>query len=218
MASGDKPLTIEPESSPSTILLSGAGTSGLPDDPNDFSAAVQALAGPSVLGAFGLQVFVNGLILSQMPPKETISQIKIDDNPFSSENDRPATDRIDAITKGGGRELHGETYLNLDVGRWNARNPFTAPLPPDSSSLYGGNLGGPLGSRVSFFVSLERAEVRFRNAIQATVLDASLAPTTISNYEDDFERSLIVSPRLDIILNGKNLDGELLFLGIRFAS
>jgi carboxypeptidase family protein len=204
VASGDKPLTVEPESSPSSILLSGAGTSGLPDDPNDFFAAVQALAGPSVLGAFGLQVFVNGLINSQMPPKETISQIRINDNPFSSENDRPATDRIDVITKGGGRELHGETYMNQDVGRWDARNPFAAPLPPDASNLYGANVGGPLGPRVSFFVSIEQAEVRFKNAIQATVLDASLVPKAVSNYEHDFERSLNVSPRLDIILNQKN--------------
>ncbi len=204
VASGDKPLSIEPESSPSTILLNGAGTSGLPDDPNDFSAAVQALAGPSVVGAFGLQIFVNGLIDSQMPSKETISQIRINNNPFSAENDRPATDRIDAITKGGGRELHGETYMNIDVGRWDARNPFAAPLTPDPSSLYGGNVGGPLGSRASFFVSLEQTEVHFRNAIQATVLDGTLAPKVVSNYEHDFERSLIVSPRLDIVLNQKN--------------
>lgn len=204
VASGEKPLTIEPESSPSTILLSGAGTSGLPDDPNDFSAAVQALAGPSVVGAFGLQVFVNGLINSQMPPKETISQIRINDNPFSAENDRPAPDRITVVTKGGGRELHGETYMNLDVGRWNARNPFAAPLPPAASNLFGANIGGPLSPRASFFVSVEQAQIRFKNAIQATVLNSLLVPKTVRYYEHDFERSLLVAPRLDIILNQKN--------------
>ncbi len=204
VASGDKPLTIEPESSPSTILLSGSAMTGLPDDPNDFAAAVQALAGPSALGAFGLQVFVNGFVDGQMPPKETIAQIRINDNPFSAENDRPGTDRIDAITKGGGRQLHGETYVNLDVGRWDARNPFTRPLPPDPSGLYGGNIGGPLTSRASFFISLERAQTDFRNAIQATVLDAALSPELINNNPADFEKSLLLNPRLDITLNQKN--------------
>ena len=106
--SGDKPLTIEPESSPSTIMLSGSGMSGLPDDPNDFAAAVQALAGPSALGAYGLTFFVNGFISGQIPPKETVSQIRINENPFSSEYDRPGTDRIETITKGGRRHIHGE--------------------------------------------------------------------------------------------------------------
>ena len=202
--SGDKPLTIEPESSPSTMLLSGSAMSGLPDDPNDFAAAVQALAGPSALGAYGLTFFVNGFISGQIPPKEAVSQIRINENPFSAEYDRPGTDRIEAVTKGGGRQLHGETYLNLDIGRWDAQNPFTRPLPPDPSRLYGGNLGVPLASRVSFFISLEQAQIDFRNAIRAMVLNSSLTPTPVSQNERDFENSLLISPRLDITLNQKN--------------
>ncbi len=204
VVSGDKPLSIEPESSASTIQLRGAGLSGLPDDPTDFAAAAQALAGPSALGPTDPQLFVNGFINNQMPPKENIREIRINDNPFSAENDRPATNRIEAETKAGGRQVHGESYLNFDAGWWDSTNPFTRPLPPDPSKLFGGNLGGPLGKKASFFVSAERTQINFQNAINATVLSPSLLPVPLIENVQDYEKRLQLSSQLDLTLNKTN--------------
>ncbi len=204
VSSGEKPLGIEPESSASTIALRRNALTGLPDDPNDFAAAIQALAGPSALGATDPQLFVNGFILNQMPPKETIREIRINDNPFSAENDRPATNRIDAVTKAGGRQVHGEAYLNWDAGWWDSVNPYTRPLPPNPSRLYGGNVAGPLTSRASFFVSLERTSIDFQNAVNATILNPSLLPVPLSEHVPGFEKRLLLSPQIDVNLNKTN--------------
>ena len=204
VSSGEKPLSIETESSASTIALQGAGLAGLPDDPSDFAAAIQALAGPSALGPTDPQVFVNGFILNRMPPKETIREIRINDNPFSAENDRPAPDSIEVTTKAGGQQVHGEGYLNWDAGWWNTPNPFTRPLPPNPSQLYGGNLAGPVGGRGSFFVSLERTRIDFQSAVNATVLNASLRPVPLVENVPDFEKRLLFSPQLDFTLNKTN--------------
>ena len=74
VSSGEKPLGVEPESSASTIGLRGAVLAGLPDDQSDFTAALEALAGPSALGPTYPQIFVNGFILAELPPKETIAR------------------------------------------------------------------------------------------------------------------------------------------------
>ena len=204
VSSGEKPLSIEPESGASTIQLQGAALTGLPDDPNDFAAAVQALAGPSALGPTVAQLFVNGFLLSEMPPKQTIREIRINDNPFSAENDRPATNRIEAVTKSGGQRVHGQAYGNLDLGWWDARNPFSSPLPPNPSRLFGGNVSGPISSRATYFVSLERTQLDFKNAVNATILNASLAPTLFVKNVADFERRLTFSPQVDFTLNKAN--------------
>ena len=204
VSSGEKPLSIEPENTATTITLQGAGLAGLPDDPNDFAAAIQALAGPSALGPSDPLVFVNGFILNQLPPKETIREIRINDNPFSAENDRPATNRIEATTKAGSRQVHGEGYLNWDAGWWDAANPFTRPLPPNPSRLYGGNVAGPVTSRATFFTSIERTTIDFQNAVNATVLNASLLPTPLVENEPDPETRLLLSPQLDVTLNKTN--------------
>src|SRR5947209_6743502 len=201
VSSEDPPLNIEPENAATTIRLQGMGLAGLPDDPNDFAAAIQALAGPSALGSTDPQLFVNGFIDNQMPPKQTVREIRINDNPFSAENDRPATNRIEVTTKAGGRQFHGEGYMNLDVGRWDTRNPFVSPLPPNSSQLYGSNVGGPITSHSSFFVSFERTKIDFRNAVNATVLNASLLLTPLQENFPDFETRSQLSSQLDFTLN-----------------
>ena len=204
VSSGEKPLSVETESSASSIRLRGVGLLGLPDDLNDFAAAVQALAGPSALGPYDPQLFINGFLSNQMPPKETISEIRINENPFSAENDRPATNIIEALTKTGGKQLHGEGYFNYDAGWWDTANPFTRPLPPNSSELYGGNVAGPLGTRASFFVSLERNSLDLKNAVSATVLNSSFQPVPFGAQVPDPEGRLLISPQMDLTLNKTN--------------
>ena len=52
----------------------------LPDDPEALSAAVQAMAGPSA-GPNGGQIFIDGFTGGRMPPKESIREVRINQNP-----------------------------------------------------------------------------------------------------------------------------------------
>ena len=66
----------------------------LPDDPDEFEAALQALAGPSA-GPNGGQIYIDGFTGGRLPPKDAIREIRINQNPFSAEYDRIGFGRIE---------------------------------------------------------------------------------------------------------------------------
>ena len=90
----------------SAIVLKGEDLEALPDDPDDLSDALQALAGPGA-GPNGGQIYIDGFSGGQLPPKETIREIRINQNPFSAEFDRLGFGRIEILTKPGTDKLRG---------------------------------------------------------------------------------------------------------------
>ena len=74
-------LSTESDNNASALVLRGADLDALPDDPDDLAADLQALAGPSA-GPNGGQIFVDGFTGGRLPPKESIREIRINQNPF----------------------------------------------------------------------------------------------------------------------------------------
>src|SRR5205085_4672396 len=66
----------------STIVLSGTDLDALSDNPDDLIADLQALAGPAA-GPNGGQIFIDGISGGELPPKNAIREIRINQNPFS---------------------------------------------------------------------------------------------------------------------------------------
>ena len=65
-----------------------------------------ALAGPSA-GPNGASIFIDGFSGGELPPKETIREIRINQNPFSPEFDKLGLDRIEILTKPGSDHWRG---------------------------------------------------------------------------------------------------------------
>src|SRR5206468_481395 len=82
------------------VVLSGQDLDVLPDDPDALAAAAQAMAGPTV-GPDGAQIFIDGFTGGRMPPKESIREVRINQNPFNAENNNIGFGRIDILTKPG---------------------------------------------------------------------------------------------------------------------
>ncbi|MDQ5844725.1 MAG: carboxypeptidase-like regulatory domain-containing protein, partial [Acidobacteriota bacterium] len=95
----ETPLSTDSTSNANQTLITGKDPDALPDDPDELAAALQALAGPSV-GPNGGQIFVDGFSGGRLPPKESIREIRINQNPFAAENDQPSG-RIDILTRPG---------------------------------------------------------------------------------------------------------------------
>src|SRR5206468_8584154 len=102
----------------------GADLDALPDDPDDLSEALQALAGPSSGSDEGAQIFVDGFTGGRLPPKESIREIRINRNPFSAEYDRLGYGRIEIFTKPGTDRFRGMANFNISDGIFNSRNPY----------------------------------------------------------------------------------------------
>ena len=67
---------------------------------------LSALAGPSA-GPNGGQIYVDGFTGGQLPPKSSIREIRVNQNPFSAQYDSLGFGRIEIITKPGGDKLRG---------------------------------------------------------------------------------------------------------------
>jgi hypothetical protein len=71
-----------------------------------------ALAGPAA-GPNGGQMYIDGFSNGQLPPKESIREIRINSNPFSSEFDAPGYGRIEILTKPGSDKFRGMVHVEL---------------------------------------------------------------------------------------------------------
>ncbi len=129
-------------SNASALVLRGDDLQALSDDPTDLAADLQALAGPSA-GPNGGAIYIDGFSGGELPSKNEIREIRINQNPFSPEYDKLGYGRIEVFTKPGANRLHGTGYNNFGDSFWNSCNPYAAEKAPFLLKEYGGNLSGP---------------------------------------------------------------------------
>ncbi len=117
-------LSTDSSSNASAVVLRGADLDALSDDPDDLAADLQALAGPSA-GPNGGSIFIDGFSGGQLPPKESIREIRINQNPFSPEYDKLGYGKIEIFTKPGSDKYRGSAQWNYADDFWNTRNPYS---------------------------------------------------------------------------------------------
>jgi hypothetical protein len=64
----------------SSVVISGKELEALPDDPDELQSDLEALAGPSA-GPNGGQMYIDGFTAGQLPPKSSIREIRVNQNP-----------------------------------------------------------------------------------------------------------------------------------------
>ena len=199
----ETPLSTEATNNANQTLITGKDLDALPDDPDELAAALQALAGPS-MGPNGGQIFVDGFSGGRLPPKESIREIRINQNPFAAENDQ-ASGRIEILTRPGTDKLRGSAFFNFEDESLNSRNPFSDERTSFQVRQYGGNLGGPIiPKKASFFIDFQRRETDDNELVNATILDANLNPLALGFGIVAPRRNLSFSPRFDYQINTNN--------------
>ena len=194
-------VNTEPEANASATVLRQAEIEALPDDSEELASALQALAGPAA-GPSGGEVFVDGFSGGRLPPRDTIREIRINQNPFSSEYDRVGFGRIEIFTKPGTDKLRGEAEFEFEDESLNSRNPFARNRAPFQVRNLSGNLGGSLiRKRASFFVDFEREAADSNSLINALILDSNLNPASFQLAVLSPTKDLEFSPRLDLKLS-----------------
>ena len=215
-------LDTSPENNANSITIQGKDLEALSDDPDELSSELQALAGPSA-GPNGGQIYIDGFTAGQLPPKASIREIRINQNPFSAEYDKLGYGRVEIFTKPGTDKYHGQFQVLGNASTFNARNPFESPVPgvglPDyHSEQYSGNIGGPINKKASFFFTIDRRDIGAINVVSASVVcddpilqipcPAGQAPfSIIKGYSQSVENPQTrtnLSPRLDYQLTPNN--------------
>ena len=202
-------VDVDPASNAGAVVLKGKDLEALSDDPDELQSELQALAGPSA-GPNGGQMYIDGFTAGQLPPKASIREIRINQNPFSSEYDKLGYGRIEIFTKPGTDQFHGQAFLTGNTAAFNSRNPFeiipAGTQPPGyDSTQFNASVSGPLSKKASFFFNIERRNINELAIVSAQVLDpVTFASTPLGEAVANPRARTNLSPRLDYQVTPNN--------------
>jgi hypothetical protein len=196
-------VDIAPSNNAGMVVMQGKDLDALSDDPDELQSELQTLAGPSA-GPNGGQIYIDGFTAGTLPPKASIREIRINQNPFSAEYDKLGYGRIEILTKPGTDSFHGQAFLSGTTAAFNARNPFGnlpagTPQPGNHSEQYSANIGGPLSKKASFFFNIEGRDVIDLHIVNTPFVDPvsfQIVPEFTQVVPNPGKRYNI-SPRLD---------------------
>ncbi len=103
-------------------------------------------------------------LLSQ--PVETVEEFQISTLLWDAEQGRNMGSQVNAVSRSGGKKVHGELYGYYTDSRWNARNFFdTTGGAGQGKDLFrraqaGATLAGPLWRQTRFFAGFEQQKIR----------------------------------------------------------
>jgi Carboxypeptidase regulatory-like domain/TonB dependent receptor len=202
-------VDVNPANNAGAIVMQGKDLEALSDDPDELQSELQALAGPSA-GPNGGQIYIDGFTAGQLPPKASIREIRINQNPFSAEYDKLGYGRIEILTKPGTDQFHGQFFMTGNTAGFNSRNPFEHLLagteqPGYDTTQFSANVGGPLSKKASFFFNIERRSISDLSVVSAEIVD----PTTFqiepfSQALPNPRTRINLSPRLDYQVTPSN--------------
>lgn len=217
-------LSVDQDSNASSTIIKGKDLDALSDDPDELSSELTALAGPAA-GPNGGQIYVDGFTGGQLPPKSSIREIRVNQNPFSAQYDKLGYGRVEVFTKPGTDKFHGSAQLNANDSSFNTANPLLnqnlamgqSPVvqPPYHTIFFFGNVTGPISKFASFTAGGSHRSIQDNAIVNGTVLsnaanaicqpgDSTCNPTpyqaaiAIPQSRSDF------TPRLDLALGDKN--------------
>jgi hypothetical protein len=198
-------LDVNPANNASAIVLSGKDLEALPDDPDELQSDLEALAGPSA-GPNGGQIYIDGFTGGQLPPKSSIREIRINQNPFSAEYDKLGYGRIEVFTKPGTDKYHGQLSVEGNSSGLNTRNPFlgNAAQQPYHSVTFMGNIAGPINKKASFFFTGQRRNIDEIAVVDATILGTNAIPTLFNESVPNPRTRTNLGPRIDYQISPSN--------------
>jgi Carboxypeptidase regulatory-like domain len=196
-------VDTSPDQNANAVVLKGKDLDALSDDPDELENQLQALAGPAA-GPNGGEIYIDGFTGGQIPPKSSIREIRVNQNPFSAEFDRLGYGRIEILTKPGTDKLHGQIEARGNDSSFNSKNPLLKEAePPYYSYNVQGSVGGPISKNASYFVSAFGRNNQNVNVVDVTANPADTSEPLNEAYPNPSSR-IDVSPRLDLQLGQKN--------------
>jgi Carboxypeptidase regulatory-like domain len=196
-------LDTSPDNNASSIVIKGKDLDALSDDPDQLQDELNALAGPAA-GPNGGEIYIDGFTGGQLPPKSSIREIRINQNPFSAEYDKLGYGRIEILTKPGTDRLHGMIMASGNDSAFNSLNTFVTSEPPYYSTFFLGNVSGSLNSRSSWFLSGFRRDNNANSIINAQLPDTTGGSYNYSAAVSNPQSRLDLSPRIDLQLTPNN--------------
>jgi hypothetical protein len=175
----------------SAVVLGKNQLATLSDDDTTFQQEIEAIAGADPMEPSG--VYVDGFSGGKIPPKDTIREVRINQNPYSAQFQDLGFGRVEISTKPGSDKLHGHLMVNANDSGLNTQNPFVGTQPPYYALFLRGNVSGPIGKKTSYFVSGVYNDQQTNSVINALATDTGslsavnyAVPSPSTNTDDSF--------------------------------
>jgi Carboxypeptidase regulatory-like domain/TonB dependent receptor len=203
-------VSTSPDNNANAIVIQGKDLDALSDDPDELQNELEALAGPSA-GPNGGQIYIDGFTGGQLPPKSSIREIRVNQNPFSAEYDRLGYGRIEIYTKPGTGSIHGNLQGSGNDSAFNSESPLLKPGESEPSYYswnMHGSVGGPITKNSSYFVGGFGRQQQNENIIlaidPASITASNTAGTALGEAFGNPSSRLDISPRIDLQLGKSN--------------
>jgi Carboxypeptidase regulatory-like domain len=203
-ADGGPAVSTNASSNASATVLTGNDLESLADDPDDLQADLQALAGPTA-GPDGNEIFIDGFSGGQLPPKQSIREVRLNQNPFAPEYEKMGLGRIEIFTKPGTDAWHGAFTYNLGTDKLNSRNPYSTEKAPFLLQESENTVSGPISKRASFTLDFAHQAVDNGSVSNGITLDPqTLQPVPFNSIFNTHQRHYLVRPHVDYQLGENN--------------
>jgi hypothetical protein len=191
-------VDVTPDQNRSALVFRGKDLDALSDDPDQLQSELQQLAGASA-GPNGGQIYIDGFSGGQLPPKSSILEIRVNQNPFSAEYDKVGYGRVEIITKPGTQAFHGSISGYGGTSATNTRNPLLGADQPEYDLYsYSGNISGPMGKNASFFFSGFVFQKQNENVVDA--VNPQNPATSVHQAVANPVGVQVINPRVDFQL------------------
>ena len=199
----DRDISTDSDNNAGAVVLRGRDLEALPNDPDALLAALQSLAGPADPEGGGTQIKVDGFSNGQIPPKEAIREVRVNNNPFSAENEFPGFGGIEIFTQPGADKWHGSVSYEFNDESLNSRNPYTTRRAPYQQRSYSFGLSGPIiPKRMSFSTYFSRYVSDANSVVNATTLDpVTLKPVSVNQSFVTPQKNTYGNGRVDFKIN-----------------
>jgi hypothetical protein len=150
VAPDERERNLDPRGPAFSNVLTEEQLASLPDDPEEFEAAVNQLAGP------GANLRVNGFRGGKLPPKSQIREMRFRRNAYAAENHERGFVTVDIFTKPGVGDWRGSVGFGFRDESLNARQAFARFRGPEQFRRLDFVLEGPLWKdRTSLFLAAD---------------------------------------------------------------
>ena len=190
--------TAEAAGSGRDIVLNARDVQQMPLDPVALMNELSGLAGSS-----SAQILVDGFSGGRLPSRNNIREIRINQNPYSAENDTDTvTAVIQVLTKPGTNQMHGNVYLYGDDSALNAANPFAPEQTPYYADGAGAELSGAVGARTNAYGRIDDLQQKTNAAVDAVVLDSGLGVASALYAVPNPQITVDAAARTDVKVSG----------------
>ncbi len=192
--------TLDPAHNGDATTLKGPAIALLSNNSALLQQQLQAMGD----GDTGSQIYVDGFSGGKLPPKGSIREVRINQNPYSAEYDTVGNNRIEIFTKPGTDALHGDATAQGSDSAFDSRNPYSPAPQPFYQTIFTGDLSGPITKKTSF--SASGANFNFNNSaiVNAVVLDSAGNQIAFTDAVPSPSNTLSLGPRFDAQLSPNN--------------